>query len=174
MNNVILTGLMGAGKSTVGRLLAKRRKMRFFDSDRVIEERMGVNIPTIFEIEGESGFRDRERQVIKDLAAESFIVIATGGGSLLSEQNCEYLAKSGIVIYLRASPEHLFARIRHDKTRPLMQTDNPLQTLKNILQDREQAYLDTADVVVGTGKDRVILTVKKIERALEQLIEARQ
>ena len=174
MNNVILTGLMGAGKSTVGRLLAKRRKMNFFDSDKVIEERMGVNIPTIFEIEGERGFRDRERQVIKDLTSESNIVIATGGGSLLSEENRQYLADSGIVVYLRASPEHLYARIRHDKNRPLMHTDNPLQTLKDILHHREQAYLDTADVVVSTGKDRVIITVKKIERGLEQLLEARQ
>lgn len=171
MNNVIFTGLMGAGKSTVGRLLAKRRRMVFFDSDRVIEECMGVDIPTIFEIEGEAGFRDREQEVIKDLAARSNIIIATGGGSLLREENRQCLSRSGIIVYLRASPENLYARIKHDKNRPLMQTKNPLQTLKNILKEREQAYIETADVIITTGRDRVIITVRQIERALEQLIE---
>jgi shikimate kinase len=171
MNNVIFTGLMGAGKSTVGRLLARRRRMAFFDSDRVIEECMGVSIPTIFEIEGEAGFRDREQEVIKDLASRSNIIIATGGGSLLREENRQCLSTSGIIVYLRASPEHLYARIQHDKNRPLMQTKNPLQTLKNILRKREQAYMETADVIITTGRDRVIMTVRQIERALEQLIE---
>lgn len=173
MNNVIFTGLMGAGKSTIGRLLAKRRRMAFFDSDRVIEANMGVNIPTIFAIEGEGGFRDREQEVIKELASQSNIIIATGGGSLLREENRQCLAQSGIVVYLRADAEQLYARIKHDKNRPLMQTKDPLQTLKDLLRDREPAYLETADVIISTGRDRVIMTVRQIERALEQLMDMR-
>lgn len=173
MNNVIFTGLMGAGKSTVARLLSKRRHMDFFDSDQVIEECTGVSIPTIFEIEGEKGFRDREEEVIKDLTSRSNIIIATGGGSLLREKNRQRLADSGIVVYLRASPEHLYSRIRHDKNRPLMQTRNPLMTLKKLLKEREAAYMDTADVIITTGRDRVIMTVRQIDRALAQLMEMR-
>lgn len=169
MNNIILTGLMGAGKSTVGKALAKRRKMIFCDSDRLIVEKTGVDIPTIFEIEGEDGFRDREQQVITDLIAEDNIIIATGGGSLLREINREMLTQSGIIIYLRASPEQLYSRIRYDKTRPLMQTKNPLQTLKNLLKSREAYYLETADMIIRTGRYRVSATLKQIEQGLEQL-----
>jgi len=171
MKNIILTGLMGAGKSTVGRALAKRRKMQFFDSDRVIEERTGVDIPTIFEIEGEAGFRDREQQVIADLVAEEGAVIATGGGSLIREENRTILMKSGIIIYLRATPRQLYSRIRYDKSRPLMQTKDPLQTLTDILKGREQFYLNTADLIINTGKHRIKLTMKQIENGLEQLGE---
>jgi shikimate kinase len=160
---------MGAGKSTVGRLLAKRLKTDFYDSDHVIEERTGVNIPTIFDIEGEEGFRDREEQVIHDLCQKQGIILATGGGSLLREVNRESITNSGIVIYLRATPEQLYSRIRHDKNRPLMQTDNPLKTLKDILKKRETHYIDTADIIANTGKHRIIHTVHQIERSLKQL-----
>lgn len=171
MNNIILTGMMGAGKSTVGKALAKRLKMQFFDSDRVIEERTGVNIPTIFEIEGEDGFRQREQQTIAELAAMDGIVLATGGGSLIAEQNRKVLSESGIVVYLSATPEQLFSRIRYDKSRPLMQTENPLQTLKDLLRSREKYYLDTADIIIRTGKQRLGVTIKQIERGLKQLKE---
>lgn len=171
MNNIILTGMMGAGKSTVGRALAKRQRMQFFDSDRVIEEKTGVNIPTIFEIEGEDGFRQREQQVINELAGQEGIVIATGGGSLLKEENRKVLAASGVVVYLCATPEQLFSRIRYDKSRPLMQTENPLQTLKDILHKREVFYLETADLIIKTGKQRLGVTIKQIERGLKQLKE---
>ncbi len=171
MKNIILTGLMGAGKSTVGRALAKRRKMQFFDSDRVIEERTGVNIPTIFEIEGEEGFRDREQQVIADLVAKEGVIIATGGGSLLRKENRKALTESGIIVYLCATPRQLYSRIRYDKSRPLMQTDDPLQTLTHLLNSREQYYLDTANLIIRTGKHRVAVTIKQIENGLDQLGE---
>ncbi len=162
---------MGAGKSTVGRALAKRRKMQFFDSDRVIEERTGVDIPTIFEIEGEDGFRDREQQVIEDLVKQKGVIIATGGGSLVRKENRKVLTESGNVIYLCATPHQLYSRIRYDKSRPLMQTDNPLQTLTDLLNSREQYYLDTANLIIRTGKYRIAMTIKQIENGLEQLGE---
>lgn len=164
--NIILVGLMGAGKSTIGRQLAKRRKAPFYDSDKIIEERTGVNIPTIFEIEGENGFRDREQQVIADLVTLPGIVLATGGGSVLRADNRANLKAGGVVIYLRATAEQLYSRIRHDKGRPLMQTANPLQTLRDLLKAREQYYLEVADIVVPTGKQRATSIVRTINHKL--------
>ena len=129
--NIILVGLMGAGKSTIGRNIARSLNKAFYDSDRVIEERTGVDIATIFEIEGEQGFRDREEQVIAELCEQNDIVLATGGGSILRETNRKKMSKRGHVVYLRTSAELLYSRIRHDKKRPLMQTNNPLDTLNN-------------------------------------------
>lgn len=171
MKNIILTGLMGAGKSTVGKALARRHRLQFFDSDRVIEERTGVDIPTIFAIEGEEGFRDREQQVIAELATQKGVVIATGGGSLLREENRQVLGQSGHLVYLRASANQLYSRIRYDKSRPLMQTDDPLKTLTELLKVREPIYLETADLVVRTGKQRLGVTVKQIEKGLKALGE---
>ena len=169
MKNIILVGLMGAGKSTVGKTLAKRRHMQFYDSDQLIEERTGVDIPTIFEIEGEEGFRDREQQAIADLADMNDAVIATGGGSLIREENREKITQSGIIVYLCASPEQLYARIRYDKNRPLMQTRNPRQTLAKILKAREADYLATANLTIRTGKQRLSTTIKQIEIGLKGL-----
>ncbi|MBJ6609330.1 MAG: shikimate kinase AroK [Candidatus Thiothrix moscowensis] len=171
-NNIILVGLMGAGKSTIGRQLARRMNLTFYDSDKVIEERTGVSIPHIFEVEGEAGFRDREAQVIADLAAMSGILLATGGGSILRESNRQHLKASGYVIYLRASAEQLFQRIRQDKNRPLMQTANPLQTLRDLLKVREPLYLEVADMVIPTGKQKVNLILREIENKLKQLQES--
>lgn len=170
--NIILVGLMGAGKSTIGRQLAKRRKAPFYDSDKIIEERTGVNIPTIFEIEGEDGFRDREQQVIADLVSLSGIVLATGGGSVLRAENRANLRAGGSVIYLRATAEQLYARILHDKGRPLMQTANPLQTLRDLLKVRERYYLEVADIVVPTGKQRASSIVRTITHKLKQQQDA--
>ncbi|MEZ5538326.1 MAG: shikimate kinase AroK [Thiolinea sp.] len=166
--NIILVGLMGAGKSTIGRQLARRCKLAFYDSDKVIEERTGVNIPTIFDIEGEAGFRDREEKVISDLCRLDNIVLATGGGSVLREPNRECVKSSGYVVYLRASAEQLYQRIRHDKNRPLMQTDNPLQTLRDLLKARENYYLDVADLVVPTGKQRASNITRHIMQKLKK------
>ncbi|MCF6189360.1 MAG: shikimate kinase AroK [Cocleimonas sp.] len=166
--NIILVGLMGAGKSTIGRNLAKSLGKDFYDSDRVIEERTGVDIATIFEIEGEQGFRDREEQVIAELCEQNNIVLATGGGSVLRESNRKNMSKRGHVVYLRTSAELLYSRIRHDKKRPLMQTVNPLNTLKKLLDDREPYYLDISDTVVMTGKQKVAILVRRVEEALEQ------
>ena len=166
--NIILVGLMGAGKSTIGRNLAKSLGKDFYDSDRVIEERTGVDIATIFEIEGEQGFRDREEQVIAELCEQNNIVLATGGGSVLREVNRKNMSKRGQVVYLRTSAELLYSRIRHDKKRPLMQTDNPLSTLKKLLDDREPYYLEVSDTVVMTGKQKVAVLVRRVEEALKQ------
>jgi len=116
--NIILVGLMGAGKSTIGRNLAKRLNKEFYDSDKVIEERTGVDIARIFEIEGEEGFRDREAQIIEELCQLEDIVLATGGGGVLREQNRTNMKKYGQVIYLCTSAELLYSRIRFDKSRP--------------------------------------------------------
>lgn len=164
--NIILVGLMGAGKSTIGRNLAKQLGKEFYDSDRVIEERTGVDIATIFEIEGEKGFRDREEQVIQELCEKEDIIMATGGGSILRKNNRENMKKSGHVIYLCTSAELLYSRIRYDKSRPLMQTESPLDTLKKLLEDREPYYLGVADSVITTGKQKANVIVKKVMSVL--------
>lgn len=166
--NIILVGLMGAGKSTIGRNLARILNKEFYDSDRVIEERTGVDIATIFEIEGEQGFRDREEQVIKELCEQDNIVLATGGGSILRKTNRNNMSKRGHVVYLRTSAELLYSRIRHDKKRPLMQTKSPLDTLKTLLDNREPHYMDVADTVVMTGKQKVAVIVRRVEEALKR------
>lgn len=160
---------MGAGKSTVGRALARQQRCPFFDSDRVIEERMGVPISTIFEIEGEAGFRDRETMIITELCKLKHIIIATGGGSLLREENRKTIMKSGCVIYLKATPAQLYERIKHDKSRPLMQTPNPLQTLTDIFIKREPYYIETANIIIPTGKQHLGATLMQIKRYLKQM-----
>jgi shikimate kinase len=164
--NIVLVGLMGAGKSTVGRHLAKRLKMEFYDSDAVIEKRTGVSITTIFEIEGEEGFRVREEQMIGELCAHENIVLATGGGSVLREKNRQIIQKTAHVIYLSTSAEQLYARIRHDKSRPLMQTEDPLQTLTNLLKEREPYYLEVADSIIKTGQQRINVVISRILSSL--------
>ena len=171
-NNIILVGLMGAGKSTIGRSLAKRLNKVFFDSDRVIEERTGVDIATIFEIEGEQGFRDREAQVIEELCQMNDIVLATGGGGVLREENRENMKKFGHVVYLCTTAELLYSRIRYDKSRPLMQTSNPLDTLKKLLQGREPYYKEVSDLIITTGKQKATVIVRRIEEALRQKARA--
>lgn len=158
---------MGAGKSTIGRNLAKQLHKDFYDSDRVIEERTGVDIATIFEIEGEQGFRDREEQIIKELCLMENIVLATGGGSILRESNRKNMRKHGQVIYLCTTAELLYSRIRYDKSRPLMQTDSPLGTLSKLLKDREPFYEDVADIVIKTGKQKAGFIVKRVVEALK-------
>ena len=167
-NNIILVGLMGAGKSTIGRSLAKRLNKEFFDSDRVIEERTGVDIATIFEIEGEQGFRDREVQVIEELCQMGNIVLATGGGGVLREENRKNMKKFGHVVYLCTTAELLYSRIRYDKSRPLMQTENPLDTLKTLLQGREPFYREVSDLIITTGKQKANVIVRRIEEALSK------
>lgn len=154
-DNLFLVGLMGAGKTTVGRLLARHYNCAFHDSDHEIEARTGVRIPVIFEIEGEAGFRKREEVAIAELTALSGIVLATGGGAVLSAANRENLKKNGVVIYLRGTPEHLYERTRHDRSRPLLQTDNPLAKLRELYRQRDPLYREVADIVVDTGRQGV-------------------
>jgi shikimate kinase len=139
----------------VGRLLAKHYGCTFYDSDHEIEVRTGVKIPVIFEIEGEAGFRKREEAAIAELTALSGIVLATGGGAILSAANRELLHKNGVVIYLRGSPEHLYERTRHDRNRPLLQTENPLARLRELYRQRDPLYREVADIVVDTGRQSV-------------------
>ena len=164
--NIFLVGMMGAGKTTVGRTLARRLKLRFVDSDHEIEARCGVKIPVIFEIEGEAGFRSREAQALAELTVLQGIVLATGGGAFLREESRRLLAARGIVIYLRATPEHLFEHVRQDRTRPLLATGDPLARLRQLYRERDPLYREVADLVVDTGRQSVQVLTRGL---LEQL-----
>lgn len=142
---------MGAGKTTVGRQLARRLGWQFFDSDHEIVARTGVPIPTIFEIEGEDGFRRREAQTISELGAMHNIVLATGGGAVLSPSNRSVLKDTGWVAYLNVPPRLLFERTRHDRNRPLLQVENPLERLEELYAIRDPLYRETADIVIDGG-----------------------
>lgn len=167
--SVFLVGLMGAGKSTIGRHLARRLGMDFYDSDQLIVEKTGVPIATIFDIEGENGFRDRESQVISELCELENCIVATGGGSLVREENREAIRSGHVhVIYLCATAEKLYSRIKNDKARPLMQTENPLQTLRDLLASREAVYLETSDTVIRTGNQKVHVLLNRLEKIIRQ------
>ena len=163
--NIFLIGPMGAGKSTVGRQLAESLSYTFRDSDLEIQRRTGVDIPTIFEFEGEEGFRNRERQVIEDLVAEDRIVLATGGGAVLNAENRQNLTARGVVIYLHCSPEQQYARTSRDRSRPLIQTEDP--RLRSLMEERDPIYRQVADLVVSTEKRGTASVVKEIRRRLE-------
>ncbi len=161
--NIFLVGLMGAGKTTVGKLLAKSLSKTFYDSDHEIERRTGVNIPLIFELEGEAGFRKREAQAIAELAGMQDVVVATGGGAVLLPENRQVLASHGKVIYLRASVDELFHRTRGDRNRPLLQTENPRERLKELYAQRDPLYQEVADMIIDTGGQPVSTIVSEIE-----------
>jgi shikimate kinase len=165
--NIFLVGPMGAGKSTIGRQLAETLGYDFQDSDQEIQRRTGVDIATIFEYEGESGFRARERQVIEDLAGQEGIVLATGGGVVLTPENRQQLAARGFVIYLHCSPEQQYARTARDRSRPLLHTDDPQQRLRDLMSEREPIYRQVADMVVSTERRGTSSVVKEIRRRLE-------
>ena len=165
--NIYLIGLMGAGKSTAGRLLAQTMGREFYDSDDEIVKRTGASIPTIFEIEGEAGFREREQRMIAELCAKKSVILGTGGGAILREANREALKNTGWVVYLSTSPERLINRTRYDKNRPLLQTANPLSVLTQLYEVRHPIYQDLADIVITTGAGHVTHVVAHI---IEQLI----
>lgn len=167
--NIFLVGLMGAGKTSVGRMLAKRTNRDFYDADAEIERTTGVKIPVIFDIEGESGFRAREEKVIERLTALHDIVLATGGGAILSPANRSRLRQHGRVIYLRAAPEDLWRRTRRDRNRPLLQTANPLAKLKELHALRDPLYSEVADLVVDTGAQSVGNLTTHIQQLLNDL-----
>lgn len=150
--NLILVGLMGSGKTTLGRALAKHLGKVFVDSDEEIQQRTGVTIPHIFDIEGETGFRQRETAAIRDLMERDNMVLATGGGAVLAEQSRELMQQNGIVIYLKASVHDLWQRTRHDRNRPLLQTADPHAKLTELFQQRDPLYLQVADIVMQSGK----------------------
>ncbi|MEO8718066.1 MAG: shikimate kinase [Burkholderiales bacterium] len=153
--NVFLVGMMGAGKTTAGRLLARRLKREFLDSDQEIERRCGVKVPVIFEIEGEPGFRAREAALAAELTAREDVVLATGGGAVLDASSRRHLAARGTVIYLHAPPEALFERVRQDRNRPLLATADPQSRLQDLYAVRDPLYREIADVVVDTGRQSV-------------------
>lgn len=155
--------MMGAGKTTVGRHLARRFGRRFVDADHEIEARTGVRVPIIFEIEGESGFRRRESQVIAELAAEGNLVLATGGGAVLDPMNRAVLSASGLVIYLNAPPAMLYERTRHDRNRPLLQVADPLAKITQLYVRRDPLYREIAHLVVDAITGGVTHLVDKVE-----------
>ena len=151
-DKLYLVGLMGAGKTTIGRQLARKLHLEFYDSDREIEARTGVSIPTVFEIEGEDGFRRREAQVIAELACLPPCVIATGGGVVLRQENRDVLKASGWVVYLDVPPQILWERTRLDRNRPLLRVDDPLERLRELYVQRSPLYREAADIVIDGGR----------------------
>lgn len=166
--NIFLVGLMGAGKTSVGKVLARRFNKTFYDSDHEIERSTGVKIPVIFEIEGESGFRDRESKLLEELVRRKNIVLATGGGAVLSAQNRRLLAGHGTVIYLRAAVGDLWQRTRHDKNRPLLQTADPPGKLQELFEQRDPLYREIADIIIDTGNQSLGSLAHRIEQKLLQ------
>lgn len=166
---IFLVGLMGAGKTTIGRLLARRLKRAFIDSDHEIENRCGVRIAVIFDIEGEAGFRAREVAVIDELTGRDGIVLATGGGAVLDAANRQRLGARGTVIYLHSTPANLCERTRHDKNRPLLATADPKRRLEELYRQRDPLYREVADLVVDTGRQSAPALVKRL---LAQLSES--
>ena len=167
--NIYLVGPMGAGKSTIGRLLSVELKLDFKDSDKEIEDRCGCNIPWIFDVEGESGFRDRETQAIDEISQQSGVLMATGGGAVMRQENRQYLASRGTVIYLNTSVEQQLARTAKDKNRPLLQIDNPAEVLSKLYKQRHPLYEEIADIIIKTDDRHPKYVVQEILKKLKDL-----
>lgn len=168
MRNVFLIGPMGAGKSTIGRLLAKELRYTFKDSDREIEARTGADIPWIFDVEGEEGFRLREEAMIAELAKEDGIVLATGGGVVMRECNRKALSQGGLVVYLRTSVEQQLQRTAKDRQRPLLQTSDPEQVLRDLIAKRDPLYREIADLIIDTDQRGPKVVVNAIVARLRE------
>ena len=160
--NIFLVGPMGVGKSTIGKQVAAKLGLKFTDSDREIQQRTGVDIPTIFEFEGEAGFRKREKAIVDELTQQKGLVLATGGGVVLDSENRQYLAARGLVIYLHCSPKQQYARTQKDRNRPLLQTEDPLAKLQELMEQRDPLYRQVADYVVSTEKRNATAVTKEI------------
>jgi len=169
--NLFLVGLMGSGKTTVGRQLARRMERAFLDSDHEIEARTGVRIPIIFEIEGEAGFRRREAQVIEELTARQNVVLATGGGAVLDGQNREFLRQRGWIVYLEVAPKILLERTRYDRNRPLLQVENPLERLESLYAERDPLYRSIAHCVMQCGEMPLHLLVQSVFKEFTKVCE---
>ncbi|MDX5335935.1 MAG: shikimate kinase AroK [Marinobacter sp.] len=159
---VVLVGPMGAGKSTIGRMLAKELGYRFLDSDRIIEERCGANIPWIFDVEGEDGFRQRETAMLDELSESQGTVLATGGGAVMRPENHALLRKNAVVIYLKTSIEQQVERTRKDRNRPLLQNDDPEGVLRRLFAVRDPLYTKLADIVMFTDRKSPRLVVRQL------------
>lgn len=162
-----LIGPMGAGKTTIGRVLAQQLGLTFLDSDHEIEARTGVSIPTIFEYEGENGFREREEKVIDELTLRDGLILATGGGVVKNPANRQHLSSRGLVIYLQVSIEEQLARTARDKNRPLLQTENPKATLEKLARERAPLYAEIADYSFDTDNKTAKQVVKEILAVIE-------
>jgi len=169
--NIYLVGLMGAGKTTVGRQLAKRMGRRFIDTDHEIEARTGVRVGVIFELEGEAGFRQRESKLLAELAHEPDLVLATGGGAILKPENRALMKDAGLVVYINVAPNVLFERVRHDRGRPLLQVPDPLAKLQELFAVRDPLYREAAHVVVDAAPGTVAQLLAKIETEIKTRCE---
>ena len=167
-NNIYLVGMPGAGKTTVGRQLARRMQRTFVDADHEIEARTGVRIPLIFDIEGEQGFRDRESRVLVELSAQSNLIIATGGGAILRPENRAALKQGGIVVYLHATPHLLFERTRLDPNRPLLQVADPMKKIEELFAERDPLYREVANITVNSLGGSISYLVKQVEKELQR------
>ena len=168
-SNIFLIGSMGAGKSTIARRLAATLDKEFVDADRELEQRTGVGIPLIFELEGEAGFRKRERELLAELVMRDGIVLATGGGVVLAAENRANLAARGFVIYLDAPVDLLVARVARDRHRPLMQTPDPKATMREIVRVRDPLYRESADIVIRSSHRSSRFMVREILQRIEAL-----
>mgnify|MGYP002629647564 CR=1 FL=1 len=166
--NIFLVGPMGVGKTTIGRVLAEQLSLEFFDSDREIEASTGADIPWIFDVEGESGFRIRETRMIEQLTAKNNIVLATGGGAVGAKENREWLKARGIVVYLRAPISQQVERTGRDKSRPLLQIPNPEQKIRELMKIREPLYQEVADIMVDTNHRNPKTVSQEICRQLDK------
>jgi shikimate kinase len=173
-DNVILVGPMGAGKTTIGKVLANHLKLEFVDSDREIEAATGADIPWIFDVEGEAGFRERESRMIAELTARQGIVLATGGGSVLAPANRECLRAGGFVVYLRASLSQQIERTSRDKNRPLLQTPDPAGRIAELMKIRDPLYREVADIVVDTNRRSPRIVGQEIVRRLQEFRDRQQ
>ena len=169
IDNIFLVGLMGAGKSTIGRQLARELGKQFRDSDSEIEKRTGVSIDVIFDIEGEQGFRRRETGLLRELVGERGIVLATGGGAVLASENRQLLRDNGLIIYLKASAEHLAGRVKLDRRRPLLQSGDKLVKIRELMTQREPVYHQLADMVVETNNRSIPRVVREISKMIKQI-----
>lgn len=165
---LFLVGMMGAGKTTIGRSLARMLDREFVDLDHELEARCGVRVSLIFDIEGEDGFRKRETAALDECSRRRGIVLATGGGAVLAPENRKYLTERGIVIYLRASADELFRRVSRDRNRPLLQTADPKGRLRSLLQEREPLYEEVATLTFDTGSMAVTQVVRCLVPLLQQ------
>lgn len=168
-SRIFLVGPMGAGKTTIGLKLAENLQKTFIDSDHEIEQITGATIPLIFELEGEPGFRERETRVLSSLTLKNDIVLATGGGVVIKDENRKILKQRGYVVYLQAPLDQLLERTSKDRNRPLLQTDNPRKTLSDLLEKREPFYREVADLIFETEKKPIRDIVTEITKLLENV-----
>ncbi len=161
--------MMGAGKTTVGREYARRFRLNFVDADHELVSRTGVSVPTIFEIEGEDGFRRREGQLLDELTQQENLVLATGGGVVLSADNRSLLRERCLVVYIRVAPRQLWERTRNDRNRPLLQVPNPRERIEQLYRERDPLYRQVADVVIEGGRGGPAGMVRQVAKAIDSL-----